>query len=121
MSSDIVVGLSLFHLTMKTAFSLSLALGSRVSELHTLLRGEEFVNFNGGSATLFPNPSFLCKNESQSCRRAPLVIAGLLQEDGTPHPVCPVRTLKSYLAATMTSYSFQVFLLHVHLPNISVN
>ena len=32
---------------MKTAFSLSLALGSRVSELHALLKGNKFVNFNG--------------------------------------------------------------------------
>ena len=51
------------------------------------------------------------KNESQSCRSAPLAKAGLLQEDSTTHPVCPVRTLKSYLTAMTASHSFQVLLL----------
>ena len=122
MSSDFVVGPSLFHLIMKTAFLLSLAMGSRVSELHALLRDDGFINFNGGSVTLFPNPNFLCKNENQSCCRTPFVIAGLLQEDGTPPPVCPVRTLKSYLAATTASHSFQVlFIMFIYLIFLLIN
>ena len=53
-------------------------------------------------------------------RMGACLVAGLLQEVRTPHPVCPVRTLKSYLTATMASHSFQVFV-HVRLYNISVN
>ena len=85
------------------------------------MRGDAFVDFNGGSVTLFPNTNFLCKNERPSCCRASLVIAGLLQEDGTPHSLCPVRTLKSYLAAMMAFHSFKMFVHRVHLSTISVN
>ena len=117
MSTDFVVAPFPFHITMKIAFLLSLAMGSRVSELQTLLRGDKFIDFKGGSVTLFLNPNFLCKNEGPSCCRVSFVIAGLLQEDDNLHPLCPVRTLKPYLAAMTSSHPSQDFI-HVRLSNI---
>ena len=51
---------------MKCIFLLALALGNRISEFHSLLRGSNFIKFsrNFKSVSIIPNASFLAKNES---------------------------------------------------------
>ena len=83
-------------------FLLSLATGSRISELHALQRGREFMFFDDldTSVTLFSQFNFLAKNEDPLHRRDPILIMGLVDEDGSPHTLCPVKALKDYLNVT---------------------
>ena len=58
------INVSSENLIMKCIFLLALALGNRISEFHSLLRGNKFVKFskNFKAVTLIPNASFLAKN-----------------------------------------------------------
>ena len=96
------INVSPLDLVRKCVVLVGLALGSRISEVHSLLRGRRYVRFNRNmkSVTLFPNPTFLAKNEAPSFRRKPLVINALFNRDGSPHCLCPVNTLKLYLEST---------------------
>ena len=51
------------HLLMKCMFLLGLAMGSRVSEFASLLRGDRYIRFSSRmrSVTIIPNASFLMK------------------------------------------------------------
>ena len=82
LSNDFAVNPSLLNSLYTTSFLLSLATGARVSELNSILRGEEFMDFSELGVTLFPNPNFLAKNEKPEARRQPIFIARLKDEGG---------------------------------------
>ena len=67
-------------------FLLALATGNRVSELHSILRGEEFMEFSNLGVRLFPNPNFLAKNEKPDVRRKPIFISRLKAMGGLLTP-----------------------------------
>ena len=100
---------SLEDLLMLTAFLLALATGGRLSELHALLRAEDFLSFEEQGVSLFPNPNFLSKNENPGDRRGPIFISCLRHKDGSPHPLCPVFNLKKFLVLSRQSPSIKLF------------
>ena len=83
------------NLLMKCMFLLGLAMGPRVSEFSSLLRGRRFITFSPRmkSVTIIPNALYLLKNESPKFRRTPVKIQAFLKRDGSQHPLCPVLTL----------------------------
>ena len=83
-------------------FLLALAMGPRVSEFASLLRGKRFVTFSPRmrSVTITPNAVHLIKNESPKFRRSPVTINAFIKRDGTHHSLCPVQTLSQYLNKT---------------------
>ena len=94
---------------MLCLFLLALATGGRVSEIHALLRGEDFISFNDSGVTLYPNPNFLCKNEDPGCRRGPIFISSLRETDGSLHKLCPVHHLRRFLNLTSSTPSVKLF------------
>ena len=92
--------------TAKIMFLLSLAIGSRVSELCALRRGN-FVKFlPGGDLKLIPDPSVLAKNENPMIRRQPLRISGI---PGADNILCPVNNLRRYLAKSANCETTSLF------------
>ena len=92
--------------TAKVMFLISLALGSRVSELCALRRGN-FVKFlPSGELELTPDPKFLAKNEDPLERRLPRRISPL---EGN-NSLCPVATLRDYLRVTTRHESPSLFI-----------
>ena len=91
-----------YYLVMKCIFLLGIALGCRISEFHSLLRGSKYLTFSRNllSVIICPNPCFLAKNESPLFRRKPMVIKALLNSDGSHNILCPVRCLHEYILAT---------------------
>ena len=79
---------------------ISLATGSRISEIHALRREPEFLALGDNDLTLISRFSFLAKNENPIHRRDPIVIPRLFDEDGSPHVLCPVYAIEKYLACT---------------------
>ena len=100
---------SLKDLTSMLAFLLSIALGSRASELHAILRGDDHIVFSGEGVTFYPNPNFLAKNENPQNRRNPIFVPLLRGADGAPHPLCPVEKLRFYLSVTSNTTSIKLF------------
>ena len=112
---------SLENSLMLTAFLLSLATGGRVSELHALLRAQDFLSFEGDGVILYPNPNFLAKNEFPGDRRAPIFISGLKNDDGSIHPLCPVFNLRHYLFLSNDSTSIKLFVKPSDLSDIPIS
>ena len=100
---------------------LALATGARVSELHALLRSDEFLEFSEEGVTLYPNPNFLAKNENPQNRRDPIFISRLKDERGGHHPLCPVNNLSLYLEGTARTRSFRMFVHPTSLSDLSVH
>ena len=90
------------NLLMKCLFLLGLAMGPRVSEFASLLRGKRHIIFSprNRSMTIVPNAAFLLKNEAPKFRRRPVNIQAFIKRDGTHHPLCPVQCLRMYLSVT---------------------
>ena len=90
------------NLLMKCMFLLGLAMGPRVSEFASLLRGNRFITFSPRmrSVTIIPNAAYLLKNEAPKFRRNPVKIQAFIRRDGSHHPLCPVKALKEYLKVT---------------------
>ena len=111
-SSNFNVNTSKYYLVMKCILLMGLALGMRISEFHSLLRGSRYIQFgrNDLSVTILPNATFLCKNESPLFRRSPLVLKAFLNSDGTHHTLCPVACLRQYLNATSKFKSRSLFI-----------
>ena len=85
------------QLLRKTLFLVSLASGSRVSELAALSRDPDHVRFlPSGSARLSPHVGFFAKNEDPTNRWQPWEIVPLPQDDS----LCPVHALKTFLNRT---------------------
>ena len=104
-----------------SVFLLALATGNRVSEIHALLREDQFLEFSSSGVLLSPNPNFLAKNESPSNRRSPIFIPRLSNEDGSPHPLCPVNSLSVYLSLTARTRSFKLFVDPRDLSDLSIH
>ena len=121
LSKTFVHNPSILNSLYVSAFLLSLATGTRVSELHSILRGEEFMEFSNLGVRLFPNPNFLAKNERPDCRRPPIFISRLKTEGGEPHLLCPVRSLERYISVTKESSSVKLFVHPVTLKELSIS
>ena len=106
---------------MCSLFLLSLASGKRVSELSACLRLDEFLTFSDDSLTLYPNPNFLAKNEDPARRWDPLVIPRLKDEEGGPHPLCPVAAISHYLSLTSSTSSQRLFVHPVSMGDITIH
>ena len=92
-------------LLLKTVFLVAMATGHRVSQLAALLRTLQFMRFgpDDSSVTLAPKPLFLAKNEREGHRVAPILVPAWMTPSGH-HPLCPVASLRAYVAAT-SNYS----------------
>ena len=112
---------SLLNSLYITAFLLALATGSRVSELHSVLRGEEYMEFSDLGVTMFPNPNFLAKNEAPNARRTPIFISRLKSDQGEQHPLCPVGNLELYLKLSSATKSIKLFVHPSSLTELSVH
>ena len=112
MSDRFTLGNNYLHLIMKCIFLMGIALGCRISEFHSLRRGSKFIVFSRNylSVTIYPNPSFLAKNESPLFRRQPMVIKALVNRDGSHHKLCPVKCLFDYLSVTSKFKSSSLFI-----------
>ena len=97
---------SLKDLSQKSIFLLAMASGARVSELVALSRDEGHIEWlDSGEVNLYPDPTFLAKNELPSKRWGPWRIIPL----GEDPSLCPVKCLKDYLAKTSHIASGQLF------------
>ena len=98
-------------ITMKCMFLLALALGNRISEFHSLLRGSRFIKFsrNYKAVSIIPNASFLAKNEGPAFRRNTMKLVAMFNRDGSPHSLCPVNNLRLYLNVTSQCRSNKLF------------
>ena len=94
------------RLLSKAVFLVSLACGSRVSEVSALMRGKShIVHKESGQLLLFPSRTFLAKNEDPMHRRPPIQLWKL--DDN--NPLCPVSALQRYLKATNRVQSDSLF------------
>ena len=96
---------SKFHVTIKTAFLLALAIAKRCSEIHALAMDSQHLRFNqsDGSVSLILKSGFLAKNQLPSVKPDPIVVpslARICKWEHTDRLLCPVRALKFYLKMT---------------------
>ena len=104
---------SLLFMTRKTLFLVGLALGSRVSELFSLMRDDGSLSrLSDGSFEIYQDPQFLAKNEDPLNRRGPVIIKPLLNNSDT---LCPCKSLSEYLTLTKHTKSSQLFVHPTHL------
>ena len=97
--------ISLQNLTFKTVFLLALASGRRRSEIHAFSIEESCLRFARGytSVTLLTESTFLAKNQVLNNPPQKIVIPSLIPFTGRDTPeytLCPVRSLKAYVART---------------------
>ncbi len=85
----------MLHLTVKTAFLLSLASARRVSEIHALSVEDGAIRFNKNqeSVSLLPQAGFLAKNQCPSIAPEIIHVPGLaaFSNDSQDRLQCPVR------------------------------
>eukprot|EP00745_Piridium_sociabile_P014347 TRINITY_DN2118_c0_g1_i2.p1 TRINITY_DN2118_c0_g1~~TRINITY_DN2118_c0_g1_i2.p1 ORF type:complete len:1001 (-),score=88.55 TRINITY_DN2118_c0_g1_i2:57-3059(-) len=96
---------SLKHLTLKTAFLLSLASGRRCSEVHNFSGlSKDLALEPDGSMSIRFLPGFLAKNQSSDSPSPTISIkpldSGYLCPDDRDRFLCPVRCLRRYLKRT---------------------
>ena len=104
-------------LLRKSIFLLAMATGARLSELAALTRDPEHVLFKeSGEVTLYPDPTFLAKNEDPYKRWDPWNIPPLPEEPS----LCPVRCLQAYLNRTPDIHSGQLFRGESYGSNLSI-
>ena len=96
---------SLFHLSVKTVFLVTLATARRVSEVHAFSIDSDHLRFSNldGSLILRTQLGFLAKNQLPS--RAPDSItipklSNFCKSDNFNRMLCPVRAVKIYLNKT---------------------
>ena len=108
--------------TLKTVFLITLATGQRISEVHAMVRGDNFIQFGDElhNVTIFPNTAFMAKNELPQQRRGPIIINSLRDKNGCPHPLCPVIALKNYLYLTRSCIGGQLFRTHTTMKPCSL-
>ena len=82
-----------FH---KCLFLIALATGLRISQLKALIRGPSYLKFGNDHVSLAPHPKFIAKNERPNHKIDPILIP-VWEENGNPHTLCPVNTLKKYV------------------------
>ncbi len=93
---------TLEKLTLKTVFLLLLAMGRRRSQIAALAIDNKHIVFtaNYGSVKLLSEPGFLAKTQVPSWKPDPIVIPALPTDRDISRELCPVRSLKVYLAKT---------------------
>ena len=107
---DMPDNLSDKDLLRKTAFLLLLASGMRISELHACFRIRICCKFTSDNHLLLGHhPNFLAKNEDPTKRWKPKVIKPLISRDGSINKLCPVASLKSYLARSPSIKTGRLF------------
>ena len=97
---------SLFHLSVKTVFLVTLAMARRVSEVHALSIDSDHLRFSNldGSLILRTQLGFLAKNQLPSRAPDSIIIPKLSnfcrKSDNFNRMLCPVRAVKIYLNKT---------------------
>ena len=97
---------SLFYLSVKTVFLVTLATARRVSEVHALSMDSDHLRFSNldGSLILRTQLGFLAKNQLPSRASDSIKIPKLSnlcrKSDNFNHMLCPVRAVKIYLNKT---------------------
>ena len=96
---------SLIHLSMKTAFLLTMATARRVSEIHAFSIDKELLRFSSvdGSVTLRTQVGFLAKNQLPFKAPDSIFIPRLPKSHKSNNfnrLLCPVRAVKIYLKRT---------------------
>ena len=97
---------SLFYLSVKTVFLVTLATDRRVSEVHALSIDSDHLRFSNldGSLILRTQVGFLAKNQLPSRAPDSIIIPKLsnfsCKSDNLNRMLCPVRALKIYLNKT---------------------
>ncbi|MCG7878355.1 MAG: site-specific integrase [Candidatus Thiodiazotropha taylori] len=96
---------SLIHLSMKTAFLLTMATARRVSEVHAFAMDKEHLRFSSvdGSLTVRTQVGFLAKNQLPSKAPDSIHIPRLSNSSRNNvfnRLLCPVRAVKLYLKRT---------------------
>ena len=109
---------SILFNTRKTLFLLSLTLGSRISELFSLMRGENYLSrLADGSFKIYHNPKFNAKNENPLIRKGPIIVHPFKDGDSA---LCPVKALSFYLHLTFKSKSLMLFVYPIHLRDWNI-
>ena len=107
---DMPENLSDRDLLRKTAFLLLLASGMRISELHACFRTRVCLRFTSDNHLLLGHhPLFLAKNEDPTKRWKHKTIRPLFSRDGSINKLCPVTSLKSYLARSPSIKTGRLF------------
>ena len=88
-------------------FLLSLAMGSRVSELCSINRDQ--ITFSGEALVVYPHAQFLRKNERPSNRIQPIIIQPLPASNAT---LCPVANSEKYMEMTAKTVSKSLWVHH---------
>ena len=102
----------MFH-TQKTLFLMGLVLGSRVSELFSLMRDcNSLKRLADGSFRIYQDPHFMVENEDPFHRSGLVTIQPL--QDGSD-ALCPAKALSEYLILTEKTKSSHLF---VHLISL---
>ena len=97
---------SLFHLSVKTVFLVTLATARRVSEVHAFFIDSDHLRFSNldGSLILRTQLGFLAKNQLPSRAPDSIIIPRLSnfcrKNDNFNRMLCPVRAVKIYLNKT---------------------
>ena len=96
---------SLFYLSVKTVFLVTLATARRVSEVHALSIDSDHLRFSNldGSLMLRTQVGFLAKNQLPSKAPDSIIIPRLsnyCKSDNFNRMLCPVRAVKIYLKRT---------------------
>ena len=97
---------SLFYLSVKTVFLVTLATARRVSEVHALSKDSDHLKFSNldGSLILRTQVGFLAKNQLPSRAPDSIIIPRLsnfcCKSDNLNRMLCPVRAVKIYLNKT---------------------
>ena len=94
---------SLYFLSVKTAFILTMATARRVSEVHAFCIDKDHFRFSNidGSLVLRTQPGFLAKNQLPSKAPDSITIPKLsnfcCKSDNFNLMLCPIRAVKIYL------------------------
>ena len=86
------------RLLMKTLFRVALATGNRVSEIAAFTRVGSKILPGSKKAIIAVRPGFLYKNQTMDRSPPNIVIKALLDQDLTPNRLCPVVSLRCWLA-----------------------
>ena len=86
------------RLLMKTLFLVALATGNRVSEIAAFTRVSSKILPGSKKAIIAVRPGFLYKNQTMDRSPPNIVIKALLDQNLTPNRLCPVDSLRCWLA-----------------------
>ena len=94
----------------KSLFLTALATANRASEIAALHCPSVTFSTRANKVTMPVKPGFLFKNQRPNRAPPNITMKILLDSDGTPHPLCPVTSLKAWLAVRPASDSDKVFI-----------